>query len=441
MSHTVQCDFHQGRKWGEEPVDVQELLASLALARRVLEDWPVDRIIGLVDGFATLLLQRGRLFQQRYPGSGTAFIADWSRASTVEGLLEAAFDTRRRLDAFTACRARSDREQRVFPRGLVVHWMAGNVPTLGFLSLLQGLLTKNANLIKAPSASDNFLADLLAVLAAVPAGGAELARCVAVVRYPHERREVAAAISAAADVRVLWGSDESLRHIQALPTGLETSDVVFPARTSLAVIEGGMLSRNAMAAICRRLAVDISLFEQKACASPHTVFLETDDPAVLEAFAEQLHAALEAALANFPKAPPSPRELSALLNLRAQYDIFHRAWYPEGTHFTILSDDTLRLGPAVGNRTVFLRKVSALEQIAELLTPAVQTVGILVSDDRFDNLTECYAKRGCVRFSRLGSMTAFESPWDGRMLPQYLVRWVSRPRGGACTSSEERLTK
>ena len=441
MSQTVQCDFHQGRKWGEAPVDVRELLASLAKARRVLDDWPVDRIIGLIDGFATLLLQHGRRFQQQYPGSGTAFIADWSRASTVEGLLEAAFDTRHRLDAFLACRARADREHRVFPRGLVVHWLAGNVPTLGFLSLLQGLLTKNANLIKAPSAADGFLADLLAVLAAVPEGGAELARCVAVIRYPHACQEVAVAISSAADVRVLWGSDESLRHIRALPTGLETTDVVFPARTSLAVIAGGMLHCESLAAICRRLAVDISLFEQKACASPHTIFLETDDPAVLEAFAEQLQAALEAALAHFPKAPPSPQELSALLNLRAQYDIMHQAWYPEGTHFTILSDDTLRLGPAVGNRTVFLRKVSTLERIAELLTPAVQSVGILADDDRFESLTNCYAKRGCVRFSRLGSMTAFESPWDGRMLPQHLVRWVSRPRGGAGTSYEGRQTK
>ena len=30
----------------------------------------------------------------------------------------------------------------VLPKGLVVHWIAGNVPTLGFLSLILGIITK-----------------------------------------------------------------------------------------------------------------------------------------------------------------------------------------------------------------------------------------------------------------------------------------------------------
>ena len=36
------------------------------------------------------------------------------------------------------------------PRGIITHWLAGNVPILGMISLIQGILTKNTNIIKLP---------------------------------------------------------------------------------------------------------------------------------------------------------------------------------------------------------------------------------------------------------------------------------------------------
>ena len=34
------------------------------------------------------------------------------------------------------------------PQGTALHWLAGNVPVISFISLFQGLLTKNKNVIK-----------------------------------------------------------------------------------------------------------------------------------------------------------------------------------------------------------------------------------------------------------------------------------------------------
>ena len=33
------------------------------------------------------------------------------------------------------------------PRGIITHWLAGNVPILGMISLIQGIITKNTNLL------------------------------------------------------------------------------------------------------------------------------------------------------------------------------------------------------------------------------------------------------------------------------------------------------
>ena len=35
-------------------------------------------------------------------------------------------------------------------KGVITYWLAGNVPVLGMISLIQGLITKNVNVIKLP---------------------------------------------------------------------------------------------------------------------------------------------------------------------------------------------------------------------------------------------------------------------------------------------------
>jgi hypothetical protein len=307
--------------------------------------------------------------------------------------------------------------------------MAGNVPTLGFLSLLMGLVTKNANLVKIASNQDTLLPELLAGLARAP-GGERLARAAAVARFSHAQAAPSRAASSLADVRVIWGGDDAVARVRALPSKLETLDVVFPNRVSFIVVGAGRLAMGDWDRLAQRMAHDISVFEQKACASPHTVFLQTGDPAVLESFAQRLAAALEAALRSLPKTPPSQKEVAALLNLRAEYDMFHQAWYSRGTEFTILSDHELRLGPAIGNRTVFLRRVEDLSCLAELMGPEVQTVGLAGKEGELDRLADLLAARGAHRFTAVGGMTSFDMPWDGFLLPQNLVRWTSRPLAG-----------
>jgi hypothetical protein len=309
--------------------------------------------------------------------------------------------------------------------------MAGNVPTLGFLSLIQGMLTKNINIIKSSSDSDTLLSELLGQMGEIEPessiSGRALVESVAVIRYDRSQIEVGNYLSNQADARVFWGSDESVKLLKQLPTGIGTQDIVFPNKTSAIVIgKRALVERGKFPGISRKIAADVSIFEQKACASPHTIFLETTDDAIVDAFAEALKSALTQALRSHPKNMPSSTERTAILNLRSEYDMFHRAWYSDGIEFSILSDDKVKLGPPIGNRTIFLRKVKDLSEIAELITPNVQTIGILTDSDQHEQLTNLFGAMGTQRFTKLGMMTNFESPWDGYNMPQNFVRWTSR---------------
>lgn len=431
MGQKVNVDFIEGRIPEENNREVQDVLEYVKRAQEVLVKWPVDRIIEVINAFGESLLERSNPLHRLFPGYGIPFIASWCRESNLRAVLETSFESRQSLDMFVTSAVRSDRSFKAFPRGMVIHWMAGNVPTLGFLSLIMGILTKNGNIIKVASSSDTFLSSLLVQMSKIgkedKMSGAELVKSVAVIRYDHQRKDIGKLLSENVDVRIIWGSDESVLSIRELPAKLDTTDVVFPNRTSFIVIGNSAVKKMDLDPLARKAALDVSIFEQKACASPHTIFLVTDDDSTLESFAEALKRAMHAILKTFPKIPPSQKEVSAILNLRAQYDMFHNAWYSSGTEFTILSDDHLQLGPAIGNRTVYLRKLPEIEMLKDIIPENAQTVGIAADPDEFDHLTDLLGTCGLHRFTRIGAMTHFESPWDGYLIPQHLVRWVSRP--------------
>ena len=74
------------------------------------------------------------------------------------------------------------------------------------------------------------------------------------------------------------------------------------------------------------------------------------------------------------------------------------------------------------------KQINNLENVAKLITPNVQSVGILAEPEKFKKLTALYAEMGIQRFTNIGAMTHFESPWDGYNLGHHLVRWASRPQ-------------
>ena len=419
----VTADFRAGAA-PAATVDVSELLAQLTAAQRELAGWPVERIVAALDRFSATLLDRANPIHRQHPGSGIPFIAQWTARQNITAILDTAFERRECLDGFARLRGRGDREYRAFPRGLAVHWMAGNVPTLGFLSLVVGLATKNANVIKLASGATTLMSGLLEQLSAIEPA---LAGAAAVIRYDRGERAIGEALSRAADARVFWGSDESVDVLRALPARPTVSDVVFPNRTSFIVIDQASLDRVGVEKLARRVALDVSVFEQKACASPHTVVLLTEQPDAVRAFGEHLHQALGAALRGMPKVTPSEREVAAILSLRAQYDMFHEAWYSTGTEFTILADEHVQLGPAVGHRTIYLRRLADASRLPELIAPNVQSIGLAIDPASYDAVTERLGGAGVYRFATLGTMTNFELPWDGVMLPHHLVRWTSRP--------------
>lgn len=101
-------------------------------------------------------------------------------------------------------------------RGLAFHIAPSNVDTMFIYSLFVSLLAGNTNIVRVSPKLRQELASALELLARVLQRHTGAARRLLVVRYGHDDK-VTAFFSGLCNVRVIWGGDETVRRIRAIP--------------------------------------------------------------------------------------------------------------------------------------------------------------------------------------------------------------------------------
>ena len=210
------------------------------------------------------------------------------------------------------------------PRGLAVHWLSGNIQIIGIFSILQALLTKNVSLIKASSRSYEgliFLLDTVQKFNTEKIKGADIASTMNVVLVEHDDKKNQRVMSMNADMRIVWGGAEAVDIISGLKKRFFCEDIIYGPKYSYALVDRASLIKNA-ADIARRFAFDISTFDQYACSSPHTIFIEQNSEFEPVRFAELLASELDKVnRLMIPKGKTEAAKVMDVLNLRTEYMI------------------------------------------------------------------------------------------------------------------------
>lgn len=158
-------------------------------------------------------------------------------------------------------------------RGLVLHIAPGNVPVNFSFSLAFGMLSGNANIVRVAGVGHpqtDILCEAIAHLFEDPQH-AEVAAMNRVVQYPRDD-SITAALSAVASARVLWGGDQTIAHLRALPTSARCIDIAFADRYSLAMLDAQAVldeSNEGIQRLTQGFFNDVYLQDQNACSSPH----------------------------------------------------------------------------------------------------------------------------------------------------------------------------
>ena len=427
------CNDEEYLSNSPQTISLKEISESVKVGQNYLRKISIDDIINCIDSVLEYWSARDGEIQKQLAPHGLNFLIYWFRASHLRQISDnSLLGNRKVVDDFCFIPA-NNYEAIANPRGIIAHWLSGNVPMLGMLSLIQGMLSKNANILKVSKEHYHFIPLLLnsfnKVVVKNKSGneifGSEIIKSVAAIYFERDDMEAQNQLSQIADVRVAWGNMEAVETIMNLPKHYGTIDVIFGPRTSFMVVGKEFLQNKKDAEqIAKKAALDGSLFEQRGCNSPHTVFVEDANLISPLQFAELLSFEMEKLAKKIPKQQMAAVDSLKILKYRAEYDIKGEAFYSKGTEWTVLySEDDKGLAVPCYNRTLFVRPVKDILEVAEYCNHLTQSAGAALSHERKKNFAKAVTAKGVDRVPEIGNMTLYEIPWDGMFLMHEFVRW------------------
>lgn len=313
------------------------------------------------------------------------------------------------------------------PFGVLMHIGAGNVVALSVISILEGMLASNINILKLPSYEGGISIKLLQQLIDIEP---RLKPYIYVFDISSKDTQLLKKIGDLSDAIVVWGSDDAVMGIRQL------------APPSLPVIEWGhkisfayFVESEHIEEDLTGLALDICLSEQKYCSSPQCVFYETSRDEELDEFAASLAHKLAFISNQYPLEELSidvqsqitwAKELVKMEEIIGNQKLIDNTDY----NFSVMVDYAASLKVSLGYRNIWVMKVNR-NQIMSILRPHkghLQTTGLSCRKEDVNDISGILYAAGVNRVNRCGQMshTYCGEPHDGMQTLRKYVRIVNK---------------
>ena len=426
--------LHQHPVTAEEPLSqLKEIIDSLKAQQEWLNYQPVDAIIGLIGEVAKKWATDSKLM--RIKDRGLLFLSSWCDEKHLHSV--ANMGLRGNIDYMDHFLPFPDSDKHYLKanaRGLVCHWLAGNVQILGMFALVQCIISKNVNLLKVSSRDDGVFTDILNEFKGVSyttetghtITGDDLLKTIAVVYFNRYADILGEEMSKQADVRIAWGGRESVETVSGYPARYDAETVIFGPKLSYSVIAKEELSSVQEAKkLARKVSVDVSVFDQTGCASPHNLYVEEGGAVSPEEFIDIIGDSMQKTELQIPKPMMSPEQVSQIHSIRGVYDFKGTVKGSETMSWTILFDDLDEIDKPVYSRVLFVHKIKSIFDSLKFIDENIQTIGIAAPTDKAIEFATEATRLGVMRLPLIGRMLNFEMPWDGYFLFDRLIKWNS----------------
>jgi len=297
------------------------------------------------------------------------------------------------------------------PLGVLFHITAGNVDVLPFLSLLEGLVCGNINIIKLPKEDMGITVSLLDELVKLEPAIKEYAYI-----FDYSSRDIYAMkkLADVADAIVVWGGDEAVKAVRSLADP-NTKVIEWGHKISFAYATMSGVSAAANKAdtesnqrnnALEKLAMNICLTNQLFCSSCQGIFLDTDDMQDVYDFCQTFRPILERVSQENPFAFDEGTKL--FTQARVTLELYHKEIENRGTanrifkgkdcSITALTDSNLE--PSIMYRNIWVKPLKR-ESLLGLrrYKNYLQTAALICSKDEHDELCGKLLKAGVVKVS------------------------------------------
>ncbi|RCK79377.1 MAG: Phenylacetate-coenzyme A ligase [Candidatus Ozemobacter sibiricus] len=436
---------------------LQSLLAEARAAARRAADTPIEKTLEVLDRASRRWadpadpLRRKALeelpdrigFSRAMVEEGLATVAAICSRASLERRLLGELGGKHFRQTWQA-RPGLDHDVLAVPRGVVVHLAAGNVFVGAVDSLVAGIVTGNANLLKMSRVDPLFPILFLESLRECDPEGYVWPNQAAFLWRGGDLAVEGPLLSADLTV-VFWGGQEALAAVRSR-LGPATRLIENGPRYSFAAAEGEYLEQALDAPLLRGLALDLCRWDQQACSSPQMVYVIGGRPGLVHTLMDRLAPVLDDLERTLPLGRLSfdekveirrVRELAMMAEAKGQ----GRLVAPAPFIYTLIASNDPAFRISCLNRTLFFAQVPSLEALLEQAAPVasyLQTVGLVVAPTHRAEWERRLLEIGVKRLTEWGGMSQGSdgAPHEGAYLLGQLVNWVSREH-----LPEKRLTK
>ncbi|MBU5441008.1 acyl-CoA reductase [Paenibacillus sp. MSJ-34] len=394
---------------------LEELLLTLTDRSNSLQTISTANMLSTMDKLYRSWAMPSHPMYSKYRYVGLAYLLSFIRSDALRQFLhrglrhESAFDEIADLGGFQGI---------AVPKGVVGHWVAGNVPILSIISVLQAILTKNGSVVKLSSKQEDWITPFLHYLSKCGDVGKTMAESVVVLSYPGEWKEVNEQIAVHCDVRIAWGSQEAVESVAGLQGKWDSETIIFGPRLSTSVVDTNLMKLVDW----DKLAQDIVLFNQLACTSPHAVFVKNGH---MEFAVKGLERAMCKIAQRSYFEPLDTGEASKVLHYRTAARLRgEKIVCSEGTEWTLHLYDRLEPVKGHGMKIISLIPYEREEDIVPFLPDSIQTISHKLPSAELKNLVFASRFSGVSRFVHIGESHQYDIPWDGMLVLDRLVRWI-----------------
>ena len=321
--------------------------------------------------------------------------------------------------------------QRPMPCGTVFAITPGTIETLFAYLAAIALLCGDAIVVRLSRQEGAASALLIALFADCLAEAPQALRDrVILLSYGHDDA-MTGALSLACDTRLVWGGDETVRHIGALPLPPAARNFGFGDRFSLAALNAARYAALDAAErdkLAQQFFNDVYLFDQLACAAPRLLYWigeEAEAAQVETDFYRRVNAVAEARGYR-----PALAENLAKLNARflALHDLDVADCAVFGPALTVLRLRSLRHVAAFksvnwGYGLLLAACLPDLAAIAAHNDPCDQTLSCWgFAPEAISALAQSLPDKGLGRIVPTGQALTFDAVWDGVNLFDAMTR-------------------
>lgn len=312
-------------------------------------------------------------------------------------------------------------KEALMPLGVLLHITAGNAAALPIVSVVEGLLTGNINILKLSSSDSGMTSLLLQKLIEI---APVLSQYVYVADYSSKETHMMQSLISMSDAVVVYGGDAAVSSLRNMIPP-EVKLIAWGHKMSFGYVTKDGLTQDALQALAQHIADT----QQLLCSSCQGIFIDTCDMREVHAFCQRFLPVLEEAISQQEPLDLGVRGQIALQlqTLQLQNVSTKSCSIYSGHRCSVTAYHDAILQPALQRGNLWVAPLPKKEILRTLRKHKghLQTVGIACTIEEKTVLRDMFFRLGVVNLTTLGDMSATYCgmPHDGEYtLRAYLKR-------------------